>query len=154
MLSILATANNSEEFLQKIPQIFGVIKKCRQKLIDGEVPVWDLIISKRLSKHPKHYKQQVSQAIAAEQLISEGAEVQAGNSITFLFTSSKNKRYNRRVRAKQLIEQDVKADVRQYLLLLYSSAANLLSFLGYNTKTIFDAVNGNSSSKQKTVLEF
>ena len=146
MLNILATANNSEEFMQKIPQIFGVIKKYRQKLIDGEVPVWDLMISKRLSKHPKHYKQQVSQAIAAEQLISEGAEVHAGNSITFLFTSSKNKRYNRRVKARQLIEQDVKADVRQYLLLLYSSTANLLSFLGYNTKTIYDAVSGNSST--------
>jgi len=146
MINVLATANNSEEFIQKIPQVFEVVKKYRKKIIDGEVPVWDLMITKHLSKNPKHYKQHVSQAIAAEQLIKEGSEVHAGNNITFLFTSAENKRYHRRVMAKQLIEKGVKPDIRQYLLLLYSSTANLLSFRGYTTKAVYDAINGNSST--------
>jgi DNA polymerase elongation subunit (family B) len=142
----LATANTSEEFLQKIPQVFEVVKKYRKKLIDGNVPVWDLMITKHLSKNPKHYRQHVSQVIAAEQLIKEGSEVHAGNNVTFLFTSAESKRYERRVLAKQLIEKGVKADVRQYLLLLYSSTANLLSFRGYTAKTIYDAINANSGT--------
>ena len=79
--------------------------------------------------------------VVAEQLIKEGAEVHAGNNITFLFKESKNRHPHRRVIAEQLIEKDVNADTRRYLLLLYASAANLLSFKGYTEKTIHDAVN-------------
>jgi hypothetical protein len=46
--------------------------------------------------------------------------------------------------AEQFIEKGVSVDVEKYLLLLYASAANLLSFKGYTTKSIRDAVNGNS----------
>jgi hypothetical protein len=40
----------------------------------------------------------------------------------------------RRVKAAQLIEQDLNPDVKKYLLLLYSSAANVVSFSGFTTK--------------------
>lgn len=40
---------------------------------------------------------------------------------------------------------NVQADVRTYLLLLYSSAANLLSFAGYSEKSIYDAIRGYGS---------
>ncbi|HSQ48310.1 MAG TPA: hypothetical protein VLL96_01345, partial [Candidatus Deferrimicrobiaceae bacterium] len=79
--------------------------------------------------------------IAAEQLIKEGAEIHAGNNITFLFKDSKNRHPHRRVVAEQLIEKDINADTRRYLLLLYASAANMLSFKGYTEKTIHDAIN-------------
>jgi hypothetical protein len=48
------------------------------------------------------------------------------------------------VLAEQLIEKGVHADTKKYLLLLYASAANLLSFRGYTAKSIRDAVNGQS----------
>ena len=146
MINVLASADNSREFMEKIPQVIEVVKRYRQKLINGEVPVWDLLITKHLSKNPKHYKQHVSQLIAAEQLIKEGSEVHAGNNVTFLFKDSENKRPNRRVVAQQLIEKDVNADTKRYLLLLYASAANLLSFKGYTEKTVHDAVNDNHAA--------
>ncbi len=141
MINVLALANNSKEFMEKIPEVLGVVKSYRQKLIDGEVSIWDLMVTKHLSKNPKHYRQHVSQAIAAEQLIKEGSEVYAGNNVTFLFTDS---RYERRVLAKQLIEKGVNVDTRKYLTLLYESAANLLSFEGYTAKAVYDAINGQS----------
>lgn len=102
------------------------------------MPICDLIVTKHLSKNPKHYKQHVSQVIAAEQLMKEGAEVHAGKNVKFLFTDSNNKRFERRVRAEQLLDKEVSPDVRKYLLLLYSSAASLLSFSNYSAKTVFD----------------
>jgi DNA polymerase elongation subunit (family B) len=141
MINVLASADNSQEFTEKIPEVLKVVKQYRQKLIKGEVPVWDLLVTKHLSKNPKHYKQHVSQLIAAEQLIKEGAEIHAGNNITFLFKDSKNKQPQRRVIAEQFIEKNINADTRRYLLLLYASAANLLSFKGHTEKTIHDAVN-------------
>ncbi len=142
MINVFSAANNSAEFMQKIPEALNVVKAYRLKLIDGEVPIEDLIISKHLSKNPKHYKQQVSQVIAAEQLIKEGSEVHAGNNVHFVFTDSKNKRFDRRVKAEQLLDKGVNPDEKKYLQLLYASAASLLSFSNYTVKTVQDSIKG------------
>lgn len=78
MINVLASSNNTTEYLAKIPEALDVIKQYRSKLLNDEVPVWDLIVTKHLSKQSRKYKQQVSQVIAAEQLIKEGREVHAG----------------------------------------------------------------------------
>jgi DNA polymerase, archaea type len=140
MINVFSEANNSKEFMQKIPQALEVVKAYRQKLLNGEVQIEDLIISKRLSKNPKRYKQHVSQVIAAEQLIKEGSEVHAGNSVHFVFTDSNNKRFERRVKAEQLLDKGVNPDERKYLQLLYESAASLLSFSKYTAKTVQDSI--------------
>ena len=139
MIKTLASANNTTELIEKIPDAIEVVRDYRRKLIDCEVPIWDLIITKRMSKSPRRYKQRVSQVIAAEQLMKEGAEVHAGNSIRFLFTHAEDKRHDRRVKAAQLIEKGVNSDVKKYLRLLYAAAANLLSFAGYTTNTVYNA---------------
>ena len=144
MIKVLASANNSKQFTEKIPEALRVVKKYRQRLLDGKVPVWDLIVTKNLSKNPRWYKQRVSQVIAAKQLMKEGADVHAGNKIRFLFTNAEGKRHSRRVKAAQLLEQGVNPDIKKYLLILYSSAANLLSFSGFTTETVYDAVRGNN----------
>jgi DNA polymerase elongation subunit (family B) len=128
-----------------------VVKTYRRKLLDGEVPIWDLIVTKHLSKNPKRYKQHVSQVIAAEQLIKEGADVHTGNNIRFLFTHAEDKRHDRRVKAAQLVEEGINPDARKYLLLLYASAANLLSFQGFTIRTVYDAIRGQN---QKTLPVF
>jgi DNA polymerase elongation subunit (family B) len=142
MIKVLSSANSSKEFLEKVPDALGVVKNYRQRLLNGEVSVWDLIVTKRLSKHPREYKQKVSQVIAAEQLMKEGAEVHAGKNIRFLFTDAEDKRYERRVKAEELIEKSASPDVKKYLLLLYAAAASLLSPLGYSIKEIYDSVRG------------
>ena len=99
-------------------------------------------MTKHMSKQPSKYKQHVSQVIAAEQLMREGTEIPAGKNVSFVFTDTANKRFDRRVRAEQLIERGVNPDVKRYLLLLYASAANLLGFKGYTTESVYDAVRG------------
>jgi DNA polymerase elongation subunit (family B) len=142
MIEVLAQAQNSEEFLKKIPECLQVVRDYRQRLLTGEVPVWDLIITKHLSKKIEEYTQMVSQVIVAKQLLREGLEVAAGKNVRFLFTSAENKRYERRVKPEELLEKNTKADVRKYLLLLYLSAANILSPFGYSVEDIFDSVRG------------
>ncbi len=151
MINTLAAANNTAELRRKIPEALNVVRKYREKLLDGDVPVWDLIVTKHMSRKPERYRQHVSQVIAAEQLIKEGAEIHAGNSIKFLFTHAEDKRHERRVKAAQLIEKGVNPDAKKYLMLLYSSAANLLSFEGYTTENIYDAVKG---QKQRSLTGY
>jgi len=151
MINTLAQANNTTELHKKIPDALEVLRSYRQKLLDGEVPISDLIITKRMSRKPERYRQHVSQVIAAEQLIKEGAEVHAGNRVKFVFTHSKDKRHERRVKAAQLIEKGVEPDTEKYLMLIYSSAANLLGFDGYTTQSIYDAVQ---EQKQKSLTRY
>jgi len=142
MIRALAVAEDSKEFIEKTPDALKVIKEYRRKLLDGEVPVWDLIVTKRLSKDLEDYTQRVSQMIAGEQLRKEGFEVSAGKSVKFLFTSAKNKRYKRRVKAKELIGEGTNPDVNKYLLLLCSAASNILSPFDYTPKKVYDYVRG------------
>jgi DNA polymerase elongation subunit (family B) len=151
MIETLTSANNTTELHKKIPDALQIVRAYRQKLIDGDVPFWDLIVTKHMSKHPKRYKQHVSQVIAAEQLMKEGAEIHAGNNIRFLFIHAEDKRHDRRVKAAELIEKGVNPDTKKYLLLLYASAANLLSFAGYTTKSVYEAIKGH---KQKNLMNF
>ena len=147
MIKVLASARNSREFVDKIPDALKVVRKYRQQLLAGEIPIWDLIITKHLSKHLKEYKQKVSQVIAAEQLLKEGVEISSGKNVRFLFTSAENKRYERRVKAEELIEENTNSDIKKYLLLLYESAANLLGTFGYSANDIYDLVRGYQYTK-------
>jgi DNA polymerase elongation subunit (family B) len=153
MIQVFASANNSREFMKKIPEAIDIVKSYRQRLLDGDVSIWDLIVTKRLSKHPSKYRQRVSQVIATEQLMKEGAEVHAGNNVKFLFTDATHKKYKRRVRAEQLIERDINPDLKKYLLLLYAAAAGLLSFAGYTTEKVYEAVHGYGHENAK-LLDF
>jgi DNA polymerase, archaea type len=151
MINVLAKAENSREFFRLIPEALKVVKKYRRKLLDGDIPVCDLIVTKHLSKLPRKYKQQFSQVIAAEQLTREGEKVHAGKNVRFLFTDAVNKRHEQRVRAEQLIEQGVNPDVKKYLFLLYASATSLFGFAGYTAESIYDAIQGYNC---KNLLDF
>jgi DNA polymerase elongation subunit (family B) len=119
-----------------------VLRSYRQKLIDREIPLADLLVTKHLSKNPTQYRQHVSQLIAAKQLIEKGVAVQAGNNVRFIFTNAESRRHSRRVVAEELVGKNLNADTKKYLMLLYASAADLLNFAGYTPKTVCDAVNG------------
>ena len=140
MINALKPANNTAELYQKLPDALNVLKNYRQRLLNGEVSISDLIVTKHMSKQPEKYRQQVSQVIVAKQLSKQGLEVPAGNSVKFLFTNAEHKRSERRVKALQLIEKNVTPDTKKYLLMLYSSAGNILSFAGYTPQKIFEAV--------------
>ncbi len=146
MIKALAPAGDAGAFVERIPDALNVVREYRERLLDGEVPVWNLVVTKRLSKDLGDYRQRVSQVIAGEQLVKEGFEVSAGKSVRFLFTSAENKRYSRRVRAKELME-GTNPDVIKYLLLLYSAASNILSPFGYSPKNICDYVRGYQNTR-------
>jgi DNA polymerase elongation subunit (family B) len=147
MINVLASANNSREFIDKIPAALKVVEEYRRRLLAGEISIWDLIVTKHLSKNPRDYKQKVSQVIAAEQLMEEGVDVTAGKNVRFLFTSAENRRYERRVKAEELVEESASSDTKKYLLLLYEAAANLLSAFGYSAKTVQDAIRGHKHTE-------
>ena len=63
IIDALSTANNAQELFEKIPEALKVVSAYREKLLNEEVPIWDLVITKHLSKKPENYRQNVSQVI-------------------------------------------------------------------------------------------
>jgi DNA polymerase elongation subunit (family B) len=123
-----------------IPEALDVLRDHAKRLVEGKVPMTDLLIAKRLSLHPDSYSHDVLQAIAAKQLMKEGVEISAGQTVQYLITNSESKNAYRRVKPAQLLEANVHYDTRKYLNLLLTSAANILSPFGYTTKNLYDLV--------------
>jgi len=150
MIKLLAKARNAEEFMERIPDALSVLQGYVRRLVEGKVPPQDLLIAKRLSLHPSRYAHDVLQAIAAKQLVGEGVEISAGQTVQYLITNSGSKIMIRRVRPAQLLNANVHYDTKKYLELLLSSAANILSPLGYTLNKLSDLI---MHKKEQTPLQ-
>jgi DNA polymerase elongation subunit (family B) len=147
MIQALAKAHNSQEFIERIPEALKILKNYAKRLIEGRVPATELLIAKRLSKHPSSYTHGVLNSIAAKQLIREGVEISAGQTIQYLITRYKGKSTLGRVQPAQLLGKNIRYDSQKYLELLFSSAANILDPFGcsanYLHSSLFQKENWN-----------
>ena len=123
----LAKAGNSEEFIQRIPAAFDVHRRYARKILDREVGLEDLALSKRISKNPGEYAGNVQQAVAARQLQRHGLDVAAGQVVKYVILDADNRRPERRVVAAQLTGKSVRYDAERYLALLDDALRNILS---------------------------
>ena len=140
VIKVLAKAPNSRAFMKGLPNALKVLREHAKKLVDRRVLPEDLLIVRQLSHHPNEYAHDVFQAIAAKQLLREGVEVSAGQNVRYLITDAANKRADRRVKAAELIGTDARYDVKKYLELLLSAAANILSPFGYTHEKLYSLV--------------
>ena len=53
MINTLAKADNTPELYRQIPEALKVLRTYRQRLLAGEIPLSDLIVTKHMSKQPK-----------------------------------------------------------------------------------------------------
>jgi DNA polymerase elongation subunit (family B) len=136
MIKILAKASDFEGFMKRIPEALNVVKEYACKLVCGQASVDDLLVSKRLSKHPSSYMHDVFQATASRQLLTAGFDVYPGQTVQYLIVDSDNKSPNNRVKAAQLLVAKQKYDVQKYLDLLLGAGETLLSVFGYDENRI------------------
>ena len=123
----LAKARNTEEFFQQIPYAFQVLRKHAETVLNGEVDLNDLVVSKQLSKDPEQYVGNVHQAIAARQLKNHGIDVTAGQTVKYVILDADNRRPERRVVAAPLMDAAARYDKEKYLSLLGDALYNILS---------------------------
>jgi DNA polymerase-2 len=136
MLTLLAQAENSQEFKTLIPEVLNIAKSYATLIRNGSVPVSELTIEKRLSKNPDEYRNMVPQAIAARHLVEEGMKIHAGQTIDYILTRHKSRIIQNRAIPTELIQEDSYFDSKRYIDLLFSSTANLLLPFAYNPTVI------------------
>jgi DNA polymerase elongation subunit (family B) len=141
MLTILAKANNSSEFMTLIPEALATVKSYVQLVRDGNIPVEELVIEKRLSKNPNEYRNMIPQAIAALHLAAEGRKVHAGQTTSYILTCNKAKITHNRALPTELMDEGSVYDSERYVDLLLSSTVNLLLPFRYDLPAMRKLVN-------------
>jgi len=136
IISHLAEAKNSQELLRLIPGAIQILGDYLEVLRGRRVDFSDLLVQKRLSRDPSEYVQNSLQSIAAKQLTDEGLEINSGESVAFLIVDGDNPIPERRVLARELVNNDLRYDLAKYEAMLLNAAANILSPLGYDIHRI------------------
>ncbi|MBS7623847.1 hypothetical protein KEJ39_09310 [Candidatus Bathyarchaeota archaeon] len=134
IISRLAEAHNSEELFRSAPTTIPIIKDYIKVLRAREVDPLHLLVQKHLSKTSSEYKKNYLHSIAAKQLSRGGMALNQGESVTFLITDEDNPIPERRVLAREFVNEDSSYDTARYEAMLLESASNILSPLGYSIK--------------------
>ncbi|MDW8048348.1 MAG: DNA polymerase domain-containing protein [Nitrososphaerota archaeon] len=126
VLRELAMARRSEEFFQRIPNTLRILERYSRQILNGEINLEDLIVTRQLSKDPGEYAANLHHVIAARQLRSRGIDINAGQCVRYIVSDADNRRPERRVRAHQLIDTDAGYDARKYVRILKDTLFNIL----------------------------
>jgi DNA polymerase elongation subunit (family B) len=134
VINYLAAAQNRAEFFRLLPGALHLVRNYVRELRCGEVNIEDLLITKQLSKNPSEYKNKVVQAVAAKQLIREGRQVSAGQTVSYLL--QRGMRSESSVLAEELIDGPVHYDVERYIDFVLDAVAGLLGPVGYDKERL------------------
>jgi DNA polymerase elongation subunit (family B) len=140
MIERLAKASSFDDFEAKIPEALSALKEFAERLVRNRVSVQELLIARRLAKHPSEYRHEVFQAIAAKQLLKAGFDVHPGQTVKYIIVDAHGKRMEKRALAAQLITPQVKYNTQKYLELLTSAGDTLLGVFDYNSDRIRDEI--------------
>jgi len=110
LLRELAVAPDAATYRAMLPDLLARIGEMEGALWRHEVPLDELLIRQNLSQDPVEYTGNGPQALAARQAVEAGVDVHAGESLSYVITSSDDPDRSRRVRLKSLIDAETTAD--------------------------------------------
>ncbi len=136
MLEALSKAGNVKEFLGRLPECIGILKRYHDRIRDGECDLEDLVITRRISRDLDDYSQFNDQVAALMQLRKLGFRVNAGEKIRFVICDSSTKEPTKRVKVAELLEGGERYDAGKYIELLLRSGAGMLAPFGYDEEEL------------------
>ena len=139
IFSIIEKAKNTIELRALIPQILDIVREPISRLENGTAQLEELVITRSMSKNPKEYTHKVPQAIAAQLLAKNGGSIQAGQQIRYILTFNKKKNEASAI-VPELADDDTIYDSRKYVVLLIASIADLLLPIGFDKKSLANAL--------------
>jgi DNA polymerase elongation subunit (family B) len=132
LLSKLFDCNTAEEVITTgYGNALSYITKSIDKLMNGEVQITDLVISKLLRQNIEKYRALFPHVAAAIRLNISGVITNRGDSIQYVHTDSNHTDPLYRITPAKLISSD-KYDKEKYLEMLLDSAEAVLSIFGFN----------------------
>ena len=132
LLSKLLSCNNYEEVLTTGYQnALLYITQSIDKLMNGEVQITDLVISKLLRQNIEKYRSLFPHVVAAIRLNVSGVVTNRGDTIQYVHSNSHHTDPLQRITPARLIASE-NYDKEKYLEMLLDSAEAVLSVFGFN----------------------
>jgi DNA polymerase-2 len=147
LLYTLFDCENSEEVFSKgYENSLLLVTKTIDKLMTGDIPLQDLIVSKLLGQVLDKYKSLFPHVSAAIQLANEGKSTIVGDGIEYIFTNACHSNPLCRVTPTEFIKQgqEFDYDKEKYREMLLEGAETVLGYFGFN-RTLY----GDSPKKNK-----
>ena len=141
ILTLLSQANNSQEFMQLIPEALTVMRSYVFDLRAHKIPANQLLVAKRLSKKPDEYTNLLPQAIAAAHLVEEGQEIHAGQTINYVVTNNNSRISANRALPAEFLSECASYDSEWYVNQILSSVTDLLLPFNYDLDTMWSKVS-------------
>jgi DNA polymerase II len=127
VLALLAEARDYDGYCGRLEEAVRLVARYEDRLANGEIPVEDLIVSKRLTRAPRDYRKANHTAIAAQQLFGRGVRLRPGQTIEYIITNADSCVPNDRVRAFAAWEGFHGYDRAKYRALLHEAFAPFLA---------------------------
>jgi DNA polymerase-2 len=127
VLGLLAEAHDYDGYCQRLKEAARLVARYQDRLANGEIPVEDLIVSKRLTRAPREYSKASHTAVAAQQLLGRGVRLRPGQTVEYIITAAGSPVPNERVRAFAAWEGFHGYDREKYRALLQEAFAPFLA---------------------------
>jgi DNA polymerase elongation subunit (family B) len=131
MLLCLSRADDAEGFYRLIPEALDILRKYSRRVLKGECMIEDMILTARISRSIRDYRQSNNNTAAIRQFQKEGITIQPGQSIRYVLTDHASKSYMKRVKIAQLVDESTQYDRGKYFEFLLRAAESMLLPFGY-----------------------
>jgi DNA polymerase-2 len=135
-LEIMAKGDTVKEVKALMPQVYDLFLQYRQRLLDGKVPLADLIFTKMLSKDSGDYSVNTVEMGALYQLVDEGESMKAGEVLQYVITDNKRKNARKRSVPVELINENTKYDANRYIELLAEAGNSITKPFGHDIEPL------------------
>ena len=131
MLLCLSRADDAEGFYRLIPEALDILRKYSRRVLKGDCMIEDMILTARISRSIRDYRQSNNNTAAIRQFQKEGITIQPGQSIRYVLTDHASKSYMKRVKIAQLVDESTQYDRGKYFEFLLRAAESMLLPFGY-----------------------
>jgi DNA polymerase I len=136
MLDVLSNANDSNEFVDLIPQAIEAMFECAARVINGSIEIYKLVFRTRISKGITEYKVNNLVKSALLQMRDLGFNVQPGQSISYIVLNEHKRDYRSRVKVIESIDGNEVVDVDYYLRQIAKCGESILIPFGYTLEKL------------------
>jgi len=126
ILESLARAETVEEATAMVGDCIGIFLAHVWSLLDHRAPMEGLVFTRNLSKKPGEYANRSLTSIVADQMVREGVELHAGESVQYVITDYGSKSPGKRAVAFELADEKTVYDAKRYVELLAETCSTVL----------------------------
>jgi DNA polymerase-2 len=136
MLKVMSAADDVAGVRAVVPQVLETAREFIDALKQGNVPPFDLVIRRTISKDPYEYENKSINAVVSQTLAEAGVHLMAGESIQYIITDASGRKDPMKAKPLALYALDDGYDAEKYSEMVYEAAETLLEPLGYTKEEL------------------